>query len=55
MNQIRILTERPIDPRPLARIAVVCTKCGKEIRRGDCGTPHKPGSAQMQYRRMYTR
>lgn len=52
MNQIRINLNAIPDVLRTARLAVVCTSCSKEIRRGDCGTPHKPGSAQMMYKRI---
>lgn len=54
MNQIRlnVYPNYVVDCPPRMRVGVVCTKCGREIRRGDCGTPHRPGSAQMMYKRI---
>ena len=34
----------------LRRVQVVCTRCGREVVNGDCGTPHAWGTAQMQMR-----
>lgn len=56
MNQIRINLNAIPDHQRTARLTVVCTRCGKPVRRvhggWDCGTPHKPGSAQMMYKKI---
>lgn len=34
------------------RFRIECTLCGRRIDNGDCGTPHRSGSAQMILRGM---
>lgn len=51
MQQL-ILRTRPVSEPLRTRLAIVCSLCSREIIRGDCGTPHRLGSAQMMYKRM---
>lgn len=51
MNQI-VINQRPVGYPLRTRLAVVCTRCEREVVRGDCGTRHRAGSAQMMYKRV---
>lgn len=35
-------------PERRVKIVIRCTKCGNIVRNDDCGTSHRPGSAQQQ-------
>lgn len=38
--------------REIIATRIECTLCGNPVVNGDCGTPHRAGSAQMIIRRM---